>query len=325
MALTPDEARAHIETWEQKLDLPFYAHRKSWPSRLFHHSPLENAVEILRDGNLRSRSDPNLRIERDVAGDGVIDLRLDAHKYVRLYYRPRTPTQFHIEGVRKKSECQFGKQAPILYMFVLSATPVLTRNGTVFSDQNMQRSAAQVGQDYKFFASVPWDKVYHEGGLSGDHSIIGHRCAEVLAISPLALNECLQWIYCRSEAERDTLLYYLPDLESDWRARVRVSDDIKVFNRLLAYVEHVNLASDGIVFELHPRNDSQNIEIRVVLEDGNGAVIAKFENANFRPIPEDAKRWRVPSQIQPGKYIARIWIEGELAFHSELSFGDDLV
>ena len=33
-----------------------------------------------------------------------------------------------------------------------------------------------------FLATIPWEKVYHEGGLGGDHSIIAHRCAEVLLV-----------------------------------------------------------------------------------------------------------------------------------------------
>src|SRR5690606_26389076 len=115
--------------------------------------------------------------------------------------------------------------------------------------------SAEVGDTVEFFSTIPWEKVYHEGGLGGDYSIIGHRCAEVLAATPLPLENCLQWIYCRSNAERDTLLYLL-GIDSDyWRPKIKVSDDIRVFNRLLAYVEHVHLSAEGVVVEIHPRND----------------------------------------------------------------------
>lgn len=185
MALSAADVEAHICEWEGKLNLPYYSHRKHWPSRLFHHSPVENAVTILSEGVLRARADPEIEMARDIAGEGVIDIRLDAHQFVRLYFRPRTPTQFHIEGIRKAHECEFGFQAPILVMFVLDARPILTRAGTLFSNENMQRHSAQVGDTLEFFSTIPWDKVYHEGGLGGDHSIIGHRCAEVLAATPL--------------------------------------------------------------------------------------------------------------------------------------------
>jgi ssDNA thymidine ADP-ribosyltransferase, DarT len=117
MALSAVEAEAHIRKWEQNLDQKYYAHRKHWPSRLFHHAPLENAVQILVEGVLRSRSDPDIQLARDVAGAGVIDAREEAHKFVRFYFRPRTPTQFHIEGIRKTEECEFSFQAPVLVMF----------------------------------------------------------------------------------------------------------------------------------------------------------------------------------------------------------------
>ncbi|WP_227340318.1 DarT ssDNA thymidine ADP-ribosyltransferase family protein [Sphingopyxis sp. P8] len=325
MALSAEEADAHILEWERKLDLPYFSHRSKWPSRLFHHAPLENAVQILSEGVLRSRADPDINLRRNVAGDGVIDARVDAHEFVRLYFRPRTPTQFHIEGIRKRLECEFGHQAPILIMFVLKARPILTRLGTRFSNENMQRNSALVGDDAAFFAGIPWEKVYHEGGLNGDHSIIGHRCAEVLATSPLDLNESLDWIYCRSEAERDTLLYFLGDRADDWRPKIRVSDDIRVFNRLLAYVEHVHLSGEGAIFEIHPRNDSRNIDFRINIIDSEGVVVAEFVNDNFRPIPPNAKRWRVPSVLIPGTYLVKIWIEDEIAFEAPLMLGDDLV
>jgi hypothetical protein len=325
MALNAEEADGHIQEWERRLNLPYYAHRRHWPSRLFHHAPIENAVKIISEGFLRARADPNLNLPRDIAGEGVIDARVDAHQYVRLYFRPRTPTQFHIEGIRKKSECEFGFQAPILVMFVLESRPILTRNGTRFSDENMQRSTALVGDDLAFLSAIPWEKVYHEGGLGGDYSIIAHRCAEVLAVSPLGLIDCLQWIYCRSEAERDTLLHYLGEAEDYWRAKIRVSDDIRVFNRLLAYVEHVHLSVDGVIIELHPRNDGGNIDFRVHVVDSDGAVVAELTNPNFRPIPPEAKRWRIPCKLAPGTYTVRIWIEDELAFEAPLQLGDNLV
>lgn len=325
MPLNPNDLNAHIAKWEAKLDRPYFSHRKHWPSRLFHHSPVENAVQILIEGVVRSRADPANAIVRDVAGEGVIDARVDAHDFVRLYFRPRTPTQFHIEGIRKADECEFGFQAPILIMFVFHARPILTLPQTRFSNGNMQKNATEVGDTLEFWNSIDWDKVYHEGGLGGDYSIIACRCAETLVESPLPLNDCLQWIYCRSEAERDTLLFMLGANAEQWQARIRVSDDIRVFNRLLAYVEHVHLSANGVIVELHPRNDGRTINFRLHVINQNGVVIAEFQNEDFAPIPPGAKRWRIPCDLLPGNHQIRIWIEHELAFEALLQLGDDLV
>lgn len=326
MALTPDDADAHVTAWETELAKLGYPHRRHWPSRLFHHAPIENAVSILAAGLIRARSDPDNPLHRDIAGKGVIDTRDEAHGYVRFYFRPRTPTQFYIEGIRKAEECEeYGFQAPVLIMLVFDARAVLTRLGTRFSDENMQRSSALSGEDVEFFSTIPFAKVYHEGGLAGDRSIIAHRCAEVLALSPLHLSGTLQWIYCRSEAERDTLLFKLGDAATLWKKRIRVSDDIRVFNRLFTYVEHVHLSNDGIVFELHPRNDGKKIAIKVLVRDALGSQVALFEDNDFAPYPKTGKRWRTPAQLSPGIYEATIWLEKEEAYHAKLHLGDALI
>ena len=91
---------AHIRGWEQKLKGGAYPHREHWPRYLFHHAPLENAVKILTSGRLSRIHSDQVR-GRDVAGFGVIDCSQRAHHFARLYFRPRTPTQYHIEGIRR--------------------------------------------------------------------------------------------------------------------------------------------------------------------------------------------------------------------------------
>lgn len=327
MPLSNDEVDAHIAKWETHYRGRAYPHRVKWPSRLFHHAPLENAVSILQQGFIRARNDPDNGLPRDVAGADIINLRDHAHQSVRFYFRPRTPTQFYVEGVRKPEDCRdFGVHAPILVMFVFRAKPILTAQGTEFSDENMQRGSALVGNNNNFFQQIPFEKVYHEGGLCGDRSIIAHRCAEVLASSPLPLEGNLQWVYCRSEAERQTLLYKLGPAADDWRDRVRVSDDIKVFHRLLSYVEHVHLAQKGIVYELHPRNDGKKIRIKVDVYDPIGDHIIGMEKDNFSPYPKNAKRWYTAGKLQPNvPYTATINLEGHMAFEAKLSFGDTIM
>lgn len=327
MPLSETEVDAHIAKWEDYYRGKAYSHRAKWPSRLFHHAPLENAVSILRQGHIRARNDPENGLPRDVAGQTIIGLRDHAHPYVRFYFRPRTPTQFYVEGIRKPEDCEdFGVHAPILVMLVFSAKPILLRQGTQFSDENMQRGSALVGSDNNFLQTIPFEKVYHEGGLCGDRSIIGHRCAEVMTPSPLSLAGHLQWIYCRSEAERQTLLFKLGDMADTWRDKIRVSDDIKVFHRLLSYVEHVHLATKGVIFELHPRNDGKPVTIEINVYDPIGDQIINFSSSLFKPYPKDGKRWYSPGNLQPNlSYEVTIDLEGHRAFEARLNFGESLI
>lgn len=252
MALNVAFIEAHIARWETALSKPWYPYRTKWPSRLFHHAPIENAVKILVDGNLRSRSDPSNGKVKDVAAPGVIDARDHAHNFARLYFRPRTPTQYHIEGIRRSGECMYGdsSHAPVLVMMVFDARKVLAIPTIKFCDRNMQLGSADPGDTEEYFSAIPFEKVYHEGSTGGDRSIIEHRHAEVLATSPMALAETLQWIFCRTKAEQETLLFLLGGDAAKWSSKILVSEDLSLFDRRFVFLEDVQMSVSGV---LRPR------------------------------------------------------------------------
>lgn len=324
MGLSQTFVDGHIAKWEAQLQSPYYPYRRYWPSRLFHHSPLENAVKIILDGNLRSRSDPKNSRNKDVAAGGVIDNRNYAHSFVRLYFRPRTPTQYHIEGIRKDGEFKYGENAhaPVLIMFVLDARRILVRNGVEFCDRNMQLGSACPSDTMDYFENIPFNKVYHEGNMGGDIFISQHRCAEVLVQSPLPLRECVQWIYCRSKAERETLLHFLGRSASRWDRLVKVSEDLKVFQRQYVFVEEVSISNDGISFRLNPRLDRQNVEISIEILNAKGVSVHHFRHSGMPAVPDlPAVKWITKHPFSNGRYHARITLEGQLAFETEMHLG----
>ncbi len=327
MALTIEFIEAHIAKWEQILTSPFRPYRSKWPSRLFHHAPIQNAVKILLDGNLRSRIDPSNQRERDVAAPGVIDARDHAHNSARLYFRPRTPTQYHIEGIRKKGECQYGDDthAPVLIMMVFNGRKVLALPDIKFCDRNMQLGHAQPGDSEDYFSKIPFEKVFHEGNIGGDRTIIDHRCA---ASSPLPLANNLQWIYCRTAAERDTLISMLGDKQSDWASRILISDDLLLFERRHVFVESTFLSENGLNFQLSPRVDLKNIAIKISAWDQNQNQVINFNNGDIAarpPAPSTNPRWRVAVNLANGTYLVQIDLEDHLAFKGYLTLGERLV
>ncbi|MCC4299581.1 DarT ssDNA thymidine ADP-ribosyltransferase family protein [Aurantimonas coralicida] len=327
MSLSEDFVDAHIATWQANLSKGGYPYRAKWPSRLFHHTPLENAVNILKGNCLRSRSDPANNLERDVAAASVNDTRTHAHGYVRFYFRPRTPTQYNIEGVRKTGECRYGDEthAPVLFMLVFKCRGVLTLPGVRFSNQNMQIVATVDGEDEEYFRRIPFEKVFHMGAIGGDYSIISHRCAEVLAPSPLPLEDHLQWIYCRSEAERETLLYRLGDDASSWNSRIKVSDDLRVFEKDYVFVEEIRLSKEGVTFQLHPRKDHETVDIRITLWNPEGRVALKFENSSLAAVPPKNKRWIFRQPLSEEYYRVRVRLEGHIAYEGQLRVANELI
>src|SRR5690348_3489356 len=98
MGLTRGAADRHIETWIENLAL---TNKSRWPKHLFRHEPLQNAVQVLKSGRLLSRHQAEAVEHVDIAPPAIIHSRNNAHRFGRLYFRPRTPTQFHIEGIRR--------------------------------------------------------------------------------------------------------------------------------------------------------------------------------------------------------------------------------
>lgn len=326
MALSPAFIDRHIADWQNGLENAYRPYRKKWPSRLFHHCPLENAVQIIQDGNLRSRADAHQA--RDVAAPGVIDNTNAAHTYGRMYFRPKTPTQWHIEGIRKPNECQYGEatHAPVLIMFIFDAKKTLLYPGVMFSDRNMQQYAAQTGDTEAFFSGIPFDKVFSEGGTGGDHSIISHRCAEVLVPSPFPLAASLTEVICRTAAERETLIHLLGKSATAWKSGISVSEDAFAFCRDYAFVDEVALSSQGVSFRLNPRKDRGRLAITVSVHDSKGNRAAYYSGADFDPVPSAPHtQWIIKKNLPNGTYLVDIRIEGQLAFQSRLSIGDRLI
>lgn len=326
MALSAAFVDQHIAHWQGQLTGPSYAHRRHWPSHLFHHAPLENAVAILRDGCLRSRNDADNQRTRDVAAPGVIDARDHAHDSVRLYFRPKTPTQWHIEGIRRPDEYyRDSAHAPILVMFLLDARSVLTLPDIRFSDKNMQLKNAVPGNDEAYFAKIPFAKVFSEGSTAGDRTLTDARCAEVLVSSSLNLDGILRGVCLRSEPEKETLLHMLGDQRVDWERYCHVSDALEVFQKEYAFVDFLQLTSEGVVFRLNARKDDGRIKVKIDVWDSRERHIVDFYNDSHAPAPEyPHKNWIWPKPLPHDMYRVEVRLEGQLAYQSYMVLGATL-
>jgi hypothetical protein len=316
MAVSAEIISAHVQTWEARLAT---SHRRHWPSRLFRHEALENAVELLKTGQLLSRRHAQDVMKRDVAPDEIINLNHDAHDFARLYFRPRTPTQYRIEGIRRQDEIWNGKHAPVIYMFVFRSSELLTRPGVHFSRGNMQIPGTQILDGDDNFNGLNFSKIYHEGSYSPDEADIKiWRCAEVLVDSPLDLDNCLEAIVCRSDAERKTLIYFLGDFAENWINKIQVVSQPGFFNAEYAFVESVDLSADGVQVRFHPR-------IRLPMDSTIDLSVFDANNPLMRrdflgKVLDIRKRWNFPAEFAEGSHVVEIKIEGELAYRNKLEF-----
>ena len=327
MGITQNRVERHISEWEAKLSADgFRPYRVRWPSRLFHHSVIENAASILSQGQLLSRIDSGGHRKVDVAGTAVIQNRDRAHQFARLYFGPRTPTQYRVEGIRKPEAYWNGDRsahAPTLAMFVFDARKILIQKGVRFSNGNMQSDAAQDGDNDAFFDKIDFAKVYHEGWHDRDASITYSRCAEVLVPSPRPIDDCLAAVVCRSVAERLFLLDEMgPTAAKRWSRFVHVSDDLNVFEKRYTFVDTVSIQTDGVLFKLHPAGPP--VQVRVEVLDVAGHVIKSAEREDTPPAAPKGGSWHLRTQLSDGCYRVRITIENCRAFDAELFVGDGL-
>ena len=207
MGISVGRFDSHFEEWTKY----FTNYRKLWPGCLFRHEPLENVISILKSGSLLSRNDAAEFIHNDIAPDEIINSQDVAHSKVRLYFRPRTPTQFHIEGIRKEGDYYLGKHAGFLVMLVFDAKSILTLPNTFFSCGNMQSTTSQILNGDIEFDSLEFLNIYHDQANPSAEQI-RQRCAEVLPVCPMDINQHLTFILVRTDSDLQTVKYILKEL-----------------------------------------------------------------------------------------------------------------
>jgi hypothetical protein len=325
MALSKNVIDHHIYDWRTRLKKTSRPYRKRWPSHLFRHEPVDNAAVILSSGNLLSRNHSlNVR-PRDIAAEDVIGRRTESHDLVRLYFRPKNPTQYHIEGVKKPHEYYQRDprfHAPVLVMFVFDIKQIMQGQGVLLSDGNVQSDITKIGDDDWFFKTLDFNQIYHEGPLPNDLTrteVTRARCAEVLTPSPLPLEATLKYVLCRSSAERETLLHMMsPSARETWQSRIGVVSKPGVFEDRYCYVQTFDGSANSIRYTLKPRNDGQSVWVKVQVKDNMDRPVIRTPEEKLDP----SKKWQVRCSLADGLYHASIYLEGCLAYRSVFEVDD---
>ena len=311
----------HVARWVEILKKSSSPYRRHWPPRLFRHEPVENASLILRSGQLLSRNAAQGLAPRDIADKQIIASQIQAHTYARLYFRPKSPTQYHIEGIRKPGEYYRNDpdtHAPVLVILVFKAEGVLNQPGACFSDGNMQSPRTTVFYDDPGFNGLPFDQIYHVVPVDQGSDTVRCRCAEALVPKSLTLDGCLQAVLCRSPAERATLLHMLGDQSERWAPIIRVYTEPGIFENRYAYIDSVALSQTGVIFTTHPRYDVQPISVNIRICTANGNLL------RFSAASAPANRSiSCGIELAAGLYLVEIELDGCLAYRS-VSLIDEL-
>ena len=198
-----DEIRAHMLGLAASLRLD--GNRKWWPNWLFRSDHIENAARILNSGKLlaQSAAEHDSLIVKDSGSPQHIAQLSSGHRdYVRLYFRPRTPTQYVNEGIRPKARIQYDAHMPVP-IYLLFSSLLLMRKG-VFFTRGRLTSLAEMGSSAKFLKDMKFADIYHDSGVRRiEPPICNIECqnSEVLVKGELLLDR-VRHVVCRSAPDK---------------------------------------------------------------------------------------------------------------------------
>ena len=187
-------------------------------------------------------------VRNDCASASVLtNTPLWVRDYVRLYFAPRTPMLYQVEGIKRRPDNWPECPIPVYLAFSPDAVALPTAR---ISDGNMGAAATKCEKaSAEFFAALPFDKIYHRGStwLLNTREIILRRHAEILIESELTLG-LLQRLVFRSEAEKALGRSLLP-------ASVNVACDVdrSWFNANRPFLDAFTRTEIGFTFRVANR------------------------------------------------------------------------
>ena len=294
--------------------------RSWWPNFVFHYTSLENVISILNSGALYSRDEAVSRslLSSDSASASVLANTSDAYKRcVRLYFRPKTPTQYSNEGIRPSGEFVHAAHCPVPVFLLFDSKDILTRASTQFSSGSLAGySPGHVGTKASFFEKLPFNQIYHNSwlGEAEKKKIIASRHAEVIVPDLLDLEQ-LRFIWCRSEAEKETLISFLcASLRNQWANKVFHGKKYDLFFSQWSYVEQVTLDQDGARFSFNRNTRTPGpFDLEAAVEDHGTGKTLRWRKEGFEANRKVSCKFQNPIL----NYTIELRLGGWLAYRYE--------
>ena len=313
-----EEILKHMQQLPSSLGLG--RNRRFWSRWVFRSDHVENAADILNCGRLRSRAaaEEGKLIQVDSGSPQYVGQLSARHRnLVRLYFRPRTPTQYANEGIRPREMIEYGAHMPVPVYLVFDVS-LLGEEGVRFTKGRLTEGTP-IGGSAAFLKSIAFADVYHDGGvgrLGGSYrrsEILNARHSEVVVENELGLDK-LTHIICRSAAERETLLNLLSDDGRErWLKKIHVDEGHRrMFEKRGTFVQRAELSGEGSQFLFYSNiGSSMRGPFDLTIEWLFGGRTARARQERFtvsnRPV---AYSLNAPE----ARYEVRVMLDGNLAY-----------
>lgn len=313
-----DEIREFLANLGDELRLD--ASRRIWPRYGYRFDHVTAAASVLKNGRLYSREkclELGL-LKHDAANPGIISQTAHAHRFVRLYFGPRTPTQYQNEGIRPRAALTSeGAHCPVPVFMLFDLPELLSLRGVSFTNGNLARAECQIGDTAAFLADLPFEQIYHRGSISDSaqaRRITFHRNAEILVEDELDLR-LLRHVVCRTGPERDTLLTLLDDEADAWKPKIRLEKtNENYFERKGAFVSDVRYDGRKLAIRWKPVNGQFEVEV-VVRDSATGETLYR------RKVTSPGLGERIPITLPSETEIVTclVRVDGNLVYKSQLT------
>lgn len=290
--------------------------RSWWSKYIYHFTNINNIIYILSDGKLLSRNELirlNKPHDNCTSEEIISNSSARVKKYVRLYFRPNTPTLYRSEGIRPVEDRWHGTHCSTPVYLLFDASKILTQSNVRYSDGNLAATEAKTYISAGALKRFPFEKIYHDTPLTSTddkRNIIFHRNAEILVQNSIDLTN-LKVILCRSSAEKHTLINCLPqDVRNSWKNKIYYDSKGYLFFRKWTYVKDVNMTSTNVTVYYNPETVIQRNNIKIEKTNSAGTILHCWEFPNFAA----SGRHNLTFPPATENYIINITIDGCLAF-----------
>lgn len=247
-----------------------------WVKYVYHFSNIDNIVNILEQGYLYSRNECIRRglMQNENASKEIINqTEGNVRDCVRLYFRPKTPTQFYNEGFSTSEERKKYESAhvPVPVFLAFRSYEILNLEDCYFSDGSLATHDFHLYKGFERYKTLDFKSIYHDESLNNENKgyILQKRQSEIAIQNRLSL-DFLDLIWCRSNAEYVTLINLLHDrgISEKYRNKISVKQASNLFFMHHTYIDIVNMDMDSIAIYLKNVSNDGNIEMKVILKMG---------------------------------------------------------
>ena len=197
---------------------------------------------------------------------------------------------YRVEGFKPKLRQYQDAHCPVPVYFLFNIKRIISLRRTQFSDGSLASNRHKIYNSADDFARLQFSDIYSDvpwGHESTERveEIRFRRHAEVVYPSSISL-ENLQYIYCRSNAAKETLRSLLPcRIWAEWKSKIVPSSTTKLYHLYWLFIENVVAKKGHIRINFHvPSNPADygpfNIKIEASDKQSNTREVKEFQLSN---------------------------------------------